>query len=203
MNVLQRFSTTVEAALHDLFDKKERKNPIAMLNQYVRQAEKETAQVGKLVVRQSELKQKLSTEVRQVTEKLAKREEQLQLAVLAEEQDLVDFANQEVESYKQRLAILVDSEQEATNEYIRLEQQFELMKHRLEDMKVRQLQLMSKENVTHANYRMQEVTAKQANLHANSFDDALSYLDRLAFNVDKQYETTTLEQRLTALEHKK
>ena len=33
MNLFQRFRYTVEADLHQLFDKKEQKNPIAMLNQ--------------------------------------------------------------------------------------------------------------------------------------------------------------------------
>lgn len=44
MNLLQRFRYTIEADLHQLFDKKEQKNPIAMLNQYIREAEKQTEQ---------------------------------------------------------------------------------------------------------------------------------------------------------------
>ena len=40
VNLLQRLKYTIEADLHHLFDKKEEKNPIAMLNQYIREAEK-------------------------------------------------------------------------------------------------------------------------------------------------------------------
>ena len=43
MNSLwNRFKYTVQADLHTAFDKKENKNPIAMLNQYIREAEKQT-----------------------------------------------------------------------------------------------------------------------------------------------------------------
>ncbi|MFF5994067.1 PspA/IM30 family protein [Lysinibacillus sp. KU-BSD001] len=202
MNVLQRLSTTVEAMLHDLFDSAERKNPIGMLNQYVRQAEKETEKVGKLVTRQYELKEKIAAELREVEGKLAKRMEQVALAEAAGEQDLIDFTQAEVQAYTSRKALLQQSYEEAAAEHTKLEQQFEQMKHRLQDMKVRQLQLMSKENVAHANYRMQEVSSKQADMHTGKFDDAADYIDRLAFKVNHNYEVTTFERRLAALEQK-
>lgn len=67
-----RFKYTVEADLHELFDKKEAKNPIAMLNQYIREAEKETASVGKLLERQSKLKEALEQEQKEAATMLEK-----------------------------------------------------------------------------------------------------------------------------------
>lgn len=64
MNLFQRFRYTVEADLHQLFDKKEQKNPIAMLNQYIREAEKQTEQTGKLLERQGQLKEKLEQDIK-------------------------------------------------------------------------------------------------------------------------------------------
>ena len=63
MNLLQRFKYTIEADLHQVFDKKEQKNPIAMLNQYIREAEKQTEQTGKLLERQSQLKEKVGSRI--------------------------------------------------------------------------------------------------------------------------------------------
>ena len=64
MNSLwNRFKYTVQADLHTAFDKKENKNPIAMLNQYIREAEKQTTSVGKLLERQFKLKTELQKEL--------------------------------------------------------------------------------------------------------------------------------------------
>ncbi|KGR85817.1 PspA/IM30 family protein [Lysinibacillus odysseyi] len=202
MNLLQRFINTAEAKLHEMFDSAERKNPISMLNQYVRQAEKETEKVGSLVVRQADLKHKIATELSQVEKKLQKRTEQLQLAQQSEEKDLIDFTLSEVEAYKTRVDLLEQSLAEATAEHANLERQFEQMKHRLQDMKVRQLQLMSKENVAHAHYRLEEASSKQADLHANKFGEATEYIERISLKLKNDYEITTFEQRLAALERK-
>lgn len=202
MNVIQRLSTTVEAMLHDLFDTAERKNPIGLLNQYVRQAEKETEKVSILVKRQFELKEKIASELREVETKLEQRKKQAELAQQAGEQDLINFTEAEVASYSGRATLLQQSLVEATAEYGKLEQQFEQMKHRLQDMKVRQLQLMSKENIAHANYRLQEVSSKQTDMHTNKFDEAADYIDRIAVKVNQNYEITTFERRLAALEQK-
>ena len=51
----------ISADVHDLLDKKE-KNPIAMLNQYLRQCEVETEKVRKLMERQSLLKAEFTRE---------------------------------------------------------------------------------------------------------------------------------------------
>ena len=202
MNVLQRLINTAEAKLHELFDSAERQNPIAMLNQYVRQAEKETEKVGGLVARQAELKNKVASELRQAEQKLQKRTEQLQLARQAEEKDLIDFTLSEVEAYQARAELLQQSLEETTTEHANLERQFEQMKHRLQDMKVRQLQLMSKENAAHAHHRLEEASAKQADVHANKFGEAMEYIERISLKVKNDYEVTTFEQRLAALEHK-
>ena len=63
MNQLfSRMKQAISADFHDLLDKKEKKNPIAMLNQYLRQCELETEKVRKLVERQSLLKAEFTRE---------------------------------------------------------------------------------------------------------------------------------------------
>ncbi|WP_155590386.1 PspA/IM30 family protein [Lysinibacillus cavernae] len=199
MNLFQRFRYTVEADLHQLFDKKEQKNPIAMLNQYIREAEKQTEQTGKLLERQGQLQEKLEQEYKENAELLAKRESQLKLATTSNEQDLIDFATDEVSAYTARNHTLQASIEASTREYFELERKFETMKHKIKDMKVRQLQLMGKENVTRAHHQMDGMIAKN---NKTNFEDLESYIDKLAYQIDKDHEITTFEARLAELEKK-
>ncbi|WP_144787156.1 PspA/IM30 family protein [Lysinibacillus fusiformis] len=199
MNLFQRFRYTVEADLHQLFDKKEQKNPIAMLNQYIREAEKKTEETGKLLERQGQLKEKLEQEYQQNADLLAKRESQLTLAQTSGEQDLIDFATDEVTAYTARNHTLQASIEASTREYFELERKFETMKHKIKDMKVRQLQLMGKENVTRAHHQMDGMIAKN---NKTNFEDLEAYIDKLAYQIDKDHEVTTFEARLAQLEKK-
>lgn len=197
MNLFQRFKYTLEADLHHVFDKKEQKNPIAMLNQYIREAEKQTEQTGKLLERQGQLKEKLEQEFKQNAELLAKREAQLKLATTSGEQDLIDFATDEVAAYTARNNTLQASIEASTREYFELERKFETMKHKIKDMKVRQLQLMGKENVTRAHHQMDGMIAKN---NKTNFEDLESYIEKLAYQIDKDHEVTSFETRLAQLE---
>lgn len=199
MNLFQRFRYTVEADIHQLFDKKEQKNPIAMLNQYIREAEKQTEQTGKLLERQGQLKEKLEQEYKENADLLAKRESQLALAKTSGEQDLIDFATDEVTAYSARNHTLQASIEASTREYFELERKFETMKHKIKDMKVRQLQLMGKENVTRAHHQMDGMIAKN---NKTNFEDLEAYIDKLAYQIDKDHELTTFEARLAELEKK-
>ncbi|MBM7610662.1 phage shock protein A [Lysinibacillus composti] len=196
-SLLKRFKYSLEADLHELFDKKEKKNPIAMLNQYIREAEKQTEQTGILLERQAQLKEKLEGELKEASEMLEKRTNQLALATNSGEADLIEFANKEVETYKLRQYTLLTSIETTKKEFLELEQKFETMKHKIKDMKVRQLQLMGKENVTRANHKMDHVLKSK---NETNFDELSTYIDNLATNIEKDYETTQLEARLRHLE---
>lgn len=199
MNLFQRFKYTLEADLHQLVDKKEKKNPIAMLNQYIREAEKQTEQTGKLLERQGQLKEKLEVDLKENLALLAKREAQLTLAIASGEQDLIDFATEEVAAYTARQNTLQISIETSTREYFELERKFETMKHKMKDMKVRQLQLMGKENVTRAHHQMDGMLAKN---NKTNFENLEAYIDKLAHEIDKKHEITTFEVRLAELEKK-
>ncbi|MEG0438267.1 MAG: PspA/IM30 family protein [Solibacillus sp.] len=199
-NLLTKFKYSIQADLHDLFDKKVEKNPLSMLNQYIREAEKQTEQTGKLLTRQAQLKKELEAQLIQTGEMLEKRENQLALATTTEEAELITFANDEVLAYGTRKQALLTSMDAANEEYFALERKFETMKHKIKDMKVRQLQLMGKENVVRAHHQMDKVLT--ANKTEN-FDELSTYIDDLAQNIDRKYEVTTFEARLAQLEKEK
>jgi lia operon protein LiaH len=201
MNIIQRFITEVEVTLHDLFDKKEKNNPLARLNLYVRQVEKETMKVKELIKRQNDLLEKLRSDIPVVETQLENRKDQLELAQEANDEQLLDFAKQEVASLEMRLQVLQETEQETAAQYMELELKFEQMKHQLEYMKVRQLQLMSKENSAHANAYMDEVTNKQSGKYGTNVEEAMAYIKNMAIQ-NETTDATSLEKRLIALQSK-
>lgn len=206
MGLLQRLKYSIEADLHQFFDKKEGKNPIAMLNQYIREAEKQTEQTGKYLERQGQLKEKLEKERIQAIEMFEKRQAQLELAQASGEVDLIEFAEQEKNAYANRIAALDQSIEQATNELFGLERKFEEMKHKIKDMRVRQLQLMGKENVVRAHHQMDRVldpeSTGQQNQRLEKFETMEQYIERLGQKIEQEHEVTSMEQRLQALEKK-
>ena len=108
-NLLTKIKYTIQADLHDLFDKKVEKNPIKMLNQYIREAEKQTEETGKLLQRQGQLKKELELQLIETVEMLEKREAQLSLAQGTEDTELIAFAQDEVAAYTARKQALLTS----------------------------------------------------------------------------------------------
>ncbi|HJF30684.1 MAG TPA: PspA/IM30 family protein [Sporosarcina psychrophila] len=201
MNSLwNRFKYSIQADLHTVLDKKESKNPIAMLNQYIREAEKQTDSIGKLLERQSKLKTELQKELLEAENMADKRRSQLELAKTAGEEDLVAFAEEEIAAYDTRAAELSESVTETAYELLSLERKFEEMKHKVKDMKVRQLQLMGKENVTRAHHRMDQVISPEnADSKMASVGDMKKYIENLGGKIEREYETSSMDRRLESL----
>lgn len=202
MNSLwNRFKYSVQADLHTVLDKKESKNPIAMLNQYIREAEKQTESIGKLLERQSKLKTELQKELAEAEKMSEKRRSQLELAQTTGEEDLIAFAEEEIAAYDTRAAELSESVMETAYELISLERKFEEMKHKVKDMKVRQLQLMGKENVTRAHHRMDQIISPEnADSKMASVGDMKKYIENLGGKIEREYETSSMDRRLETLE---
>ncbi|MDN4606206.1 PspA/IM30 family protein [Sporosarcina highlanderae] len=202
MNTLwNRIKYTVQADLHTVLDKKESKNPIAMLNQYVKEAEKQTGAVGKLLERQGKLKLALEKEYAEAKAMLEKRRNQLSLAESTGEEDLIAFAQDEIRAYETRAADLATSIAEASKELFNLERKFEEMKHKVKDMKVRQLQLMGKENVTRAHRRMDKfISPENGDKQVSSVEEMNSYIESLGGEINREYESSSMERRLELLE---
>ena len=200
-SLLNRLKYSIEADLHKLFDRKEEKNPIAMLNQYIREAEKQTEQTGKWLERQGNLKQELEKELAETKQMVEKRRNQVELATASGEEDLAAFALAEVNAYEERASVLQNSIHQTTEELFGLERKYEEMKHKIKDMKVRQLQLMGKENVTRAHHQMDRILQpEQKEKSFGTFQDMEQYIERLGQKIEKEHEITSMEQRLEMLE---
>jgi lia operon protein LiaH len=201
-NLFSRIKNAVLADLHGVLDQKEQKNPIALLNQYLRECEQETEKVRQLVERQYRLKDEFTREYNQAVELAAKRKHQAEIASQAGEAELHQFALNEQQQYEERVARLKELVAQSNGQLTDLEQKYEEMKHKLKDMNIRRLELMGRENVTRAQHKMNQVLDNQtySNQTYSRFQDIESYLDRLEQQVNSSYYRNTIDSKIAQLE---
>ncbi|UYZ22753.1 PspA/IM30 family protein [Mesobacillus jeotgali] len=201
-NLLTRIKNTVMADLHEALDQKEKKNPIALLNQYLRECEAETEKVRKLLERQGQLKEQFAREHQQALEMAEKRKYQSEVAMRAGETDLQEFAGREQAQYEERGARLKEAMENAVKQQLELERKYEEMNHKLKDMHIRRLELMGRENVTRAHHRMDQVLDNGAysDKAYSKFADMENYLDQLEEKVNNSYNRNTIDSRIAQLE---
>ena len=201
-NLFSRIKNAVLADLHGVLDEKEQKNPIALLNQYLRECEQETEKVSKLLERQYRLKDEFTREYRQAVELSAKRKHQAEIASQAGETDLYQFAVNEQQQYEVRATRIKEMMEQASGQLVELEQKYEEMKHKLKDMNIRRLELMGRENITRAQNKMNQVLDNQAysSQSYSRFQEIESYLDRLEHQVNSSYYRNTIDSRIAQLE---
>lgn len=204
-NLFTRIKNTILADLHNVLDEKEQKNPIALLNQYLRECEQETEKVRKLLERQYRLKDEFSREYRNAAALAEKRKSQAEIAANANETELYQFALNEQQQYEERASRLKESMDAASRQLLDLEQKYEVMKHKLKDMNIRRLELMGRENVSRAQHKMNTVLDNGAysSKSYSRFQEIESYLDRLEQQVDSSYYRSTIDARIAQLEKQK
>ncbi|WLD93885.1 PspA/IM30 family protein [Alkalihalobacillus sp. AL-G] len=201
-NVFKRLKNTLEADFHEMLDSKEQKNPIALLNQYLRECEREVEKVRKLVERQYLLKEEFTREYNQAYELAAKRKRQAEVASEAGETELHQFALQEQVQYEERTARLKESRDQAIQHLGELEQKYEEMKHKIKDMHIKRMELMGRENMTRAHHKMNNVldSTKHSDKPFSRFEEMENYLDRLEHQVNTGYHRHTIDARIAELE---
>jgi lia operon protein LiaH len=200
-NLFTRIKNTITADLHEALDHKEKKNPIALLNQYLRQCELETEKVRKLLERQHTLKDEFTREYQQAAELAEKRAYQAEVASKAGDIELSQFAAAEQHQYSERANRLRSSLEQVKGQLGELERKYEEMKHQVKDMHIRRMELMGRENVTRANLQINQVLdSNYSNKAYSKFKDIENYLDRLEHQVNSSFYRSTIDARVAQLE---
>ncbi|WP_409290764.1 PspA/IM30 family protein [Peribacillus sp. SCS-37] len=200
-NLFARLKNTVAADFHELLDQKEQKNPLALLNQYLRECEKEAERVSKLVERQSLLTEEFNREYRGALEMAEKRKAQADIAQRANEQGLHEFALAEASQYKERAAYIKTVHTEAAGQLADLERRYEEMKHKLKDMQIKRMELMGKENAARASHKINKVMQGGYGVESSSrFGECEGYLGRLEKKAASSYMESTIDSRIALLE---
>lgn len=201
-NLFTRIKNVVMADLHEALDQKENKNPIALLNQYLRESEQETEKVRKLLERQYKLKEEFTKEYHQANQLAEKRKYQAEVASKAGETELYQFVSREHQQYADRSERLKSSLEQVNGQLGELESKYEEMKHKLKDMQLRRMELMGRENVTRANQRINQVLESDtySNKSYSRFKEIENYLDRLEHQVNSSYYRSTIDAKIAELE---
>lgn len=186
-----RLKYTVQSDLHEWFDQKEEENPVKTLNMYLEQAEEKTEVVAGLLRRQARLVEQLEGELEQSDLMLSKRTLQLEKALELQEEELILFAEAEKAQFENRTAQLVQVVEEAKKEHAHLERQYATMQHKIEDMRLRQMQLMSRENVIRAERNIDELLRPEV--------ETVDQMTEVFKDGPQRKQATDLEQRLEAL----
>ncbi|MEJ8765437.1 PspA/IM30 family protein [Oceanobacillus sp. HCA-5259] len=199
-NIFTRIMDNISADLHHLMDKKEEKNPVAALNQYLRQSELEKEKVRKMIERQYKLKDEFTREYLKAQDLADKRKRQADIAEQAGETDLYEFAVKEYEEYEKRAARLKQSREETIEQLVALENKYEEMKHRLKDMHMRRMELMGRENIARANQQMNQVIDDVSDKPFAKFAELEQYIENLEYKVNSSYYKSTFDSKIAKLE---
>lgn len=199
-NIFERMRDSINADIHHLLDKKEEKNPIAALNQYLRQSEAETEKVRKLVERQYKLNEEFQKEYEAALEMAVKRKKQAEIALEAKEDDLYVFAKNEQREYEVRAEQLKATYENAKEQLLQLEQKYEEMKHKLKNMHMRRMELMGRENIARANYQMNKVVDGAGDKSYSKFTEMERYIEGLENKVNRVYYENTFDSKIANLE---
>jgi lia operon protein LiaH len=199
-NLLTRIKNTVVADLNGALDRKEKQNPIVLLNQYLRQCEQETKKVGDFLERQTSLKDEFTKELQYAEQLAEKRKYQTEVALKAGEMELYQFALEELGVYSNRAERVRASLEQVIEQLADLERKHGVMKNKLKDMQLRRMELMGRENVTRANHRMDQVLESNSDKSFSRFQEIENYIDNLENQVNTSYYQTTIDARIDQLE---
>ncbi|UTR11260.1 PspA/IM30 family protein [Evansella sp. LMS18] len=199
-NVFTRLKDSIAADLHDLLDKKEEANPIAALNQYLRQSEKETEKVRKLADRQYKLIDEFTKEHQKAAEMAAKRKYQAEIASEAGEDEMHEFALSEAERFETRASELHKAKISAQEQLEELERKYEEMSHKLKDMHLRRMQLMGRENIARATHQIDKVTKDSGDASYYRFTEMERFIEGLEHKVNRRSYENSFDGKIAMLE---
>lgn len=199
-NLLERVKNTVLADINEVLDKKENKNPLSLLNHYLKECEKETEKVKMLVERQYKLKEEFMKELQQAQELEEKRKQQAEVAAKANEEELLSFATQEQKHYEERVVRLKESLRITEKQLHDLETKYMEMKHKVKDMSIRRMELMGKENITRAYYTIDKMLDEKGNNKISRFNEMEAYIEKLGQKINNTYYQHTIDEKIAAVE---
>lgn len=203
-DLFTRIKNSISSDINDLLDQKEQKNPIAMLNQHLRTCEKEANRVRELINRQYLLKDNLIREYHEADELAKKRKSQAVIADRAGETELYAFIIREQEDYAQKANRLKNLYEQTIKQLEHLEQNYAEMKRKLKDMYVKRMELMSRENIANAEYRINQIVHPESQFgqSCHRFADSEHYIDQLEKKINAAYTHQSLDSRIEQLKRK-
>ncbi|UOY93538.1 PspA/IM30 family protein [Ectobacillus sp. JY-23] len=202
--LLQRVRDVVLADLHSALETQEKKNPIALLNQYLRDGVKEVETIEKLVDRHRMLQKNFMHELEQARYMVAKRAKQAGIANQAGEVTLAERAEQE-SAYYQDQVVRLEKMHATTGEQVEdLQLRLEEMKNKLKEMHAKRMELMARENVANVQRRINDtlykISGQSSFLRFEEIEEQIRQVEKQVVSGEEQdgfdYKIAQLEKRL-------
>lgn len=201
-NIFTRIKNSVLADIHQIIDEKEQKNPVSTLNQFLREAEKEKEKVKKTLERQYKLKDEFAVEYNNAKDKAEKRLAQANIAKAAEEMDLYNFAMKEYEEYSSRANRLEQTRNNIIEQIDEMERKYNEMNYKLEEMYLKRMELMGRENVARAHYQMNRLVNDEFEKPYHRFSELERYIERIEEKVNRAYYESTFDEKIASIKRK-
>ncbi|MFD0768610.1 PspA/IM30 family protein [Bacillus sp. CGMCC 1.60114] len=196
-----RVRDAILADFHNVLDEKERKNPIAMLNQYLRDSEREVTKIEKLIERHKTLKSNFSRELEGARYLATKRAKQAEVAKEAGVLELHERALEEVAYYEGQVARLEEMYAGVVEQIDELEHRLSQMKNKLKELHAKRMELMARENMAHANRRMNSALHKmEENNPFLRFEEIEDHIRNIELRINDEYARDTFDMKIAKLE---
>ncbi|WP_369900431.1 PspA/IM30 family protein [Bacillus manliponensis] len=196
-----RVRDAILADVHNLLDEKERKNPIAMLNQYSRESEREVTKIEKLIERHKTLKTNFLRELEEARYFAAKRAKQAEVAKEAGVIELHERALEEVAYFEGQVGKLEEMHAAVVAQIDELEQKLADMKNKLKEMHAKRMELMARENMAHANRRIHTAVNKMSeNNPFLRFEEIENHIRNLELRIHEDDVRDTFDLKIAKLE---
>lgn len=152
MGIFKRIETITTATMHQVLDQVE--NPVAMLNQYMRDMEQEIAQAEVAIARQVAQEKNWEMLIKEAGERIAKRTRQAELAVAEGEDSIARQAltdKQQCEARKDEYTGLLEGSRQRT---VQLREQLQELKDKFYEMRNKKAALISRARVAQTSKSM-------------------------------------------------
>jgi phage shock protein A len=160
MSIFKRVENITMATLHEVLDRVE--DPVAMLNQYMRDMESEISRAEVSIARQVAMEKKWSLLMGETQERMEKRSRQAELAVDMGEEEVARRALEDKQMCEVKIEEYRNNHQMAKQQTSMLREQLQELKEKFYEMRNKKAALLARANVAR--------TSRQMNVVMNSID---------------------------------
>ncbi|HJV44980.1 MAG TPA: PspA/IM30 family protein [Bacillota bacterium] len=154
MGIFRRVRDITLAAVNEMLDHVE--DPIAMLNQYMRDMENEISEAEVAVARQVAMEKKWAATLTELRDRVAKRERQADLAISTGEDEIARLALSDKLVTEQKVEEYQGIYETAQQQTAKLRDQLQELKEKYYEMRNKRSILMSRANVAQATEKMNQ-----------------------------------------------
>ncbi|WP_062109044.1 PspA/IM30 family protein [Bacillus niameyensis] len=174
----------------------DKKDPVSLLNKYLRESEAEVTKAEKLIERQRILTEEFKKELKLAQDLADKRREQGKIAMNAGAEDLAEIALRYQAQAEEQVERLTRSYETAIEQLSELEQKHEEMKLKVKDMHFKRMELMGQENVLSMKEKMNKL------LDETEFGETADRIDTLQRSMKQQENDMDDEYAITIFDAK-